>query len=224
VTTRGAGRQAERPAGRGAGPIAGSAGPPKGPAAGGTPPAGAGSANRGRGPSYLKGGIVLAVAVGLGAYLLQLGAPKVGGTSAAANSPAGSTSLTGSGGSTSTTTTAPPASSTTTTAANAPSKTVKVLVANASQTNGVAAYYSGQLSSDGWGTLTPITALTARVTSNVYYASGDRGFASTVASELGLAPTAVQPYGGSTAVRSTTGVQIVVIVGNDLAAKAHPAG
>ncbi len=103
--------------------------------------------------------------------------------------------------------------------------TVKVLVANASQTNGVAAYYSGKLAADGWGTLTPTTATTAESSSAIYYASGQRADALTIAAALGVPSSAVQPLASSVVpVVGATQAAVVVVAGNDLAAKVPPAG
>jgi hypothetical protein len=164
--------------------------------------------------SPLRAIAVLAVAVGLGAYLIDLGAgrhPAASGTST-----------------TTTTTTAPrtgPKSTTTTTTTLAsgvqPSNAVKVLVANASQTNGVAAYYSGKLAAAGWGTLTPVTATTTFPTSSVYYATGDQQAAArAIAAALGISSSAVEPLGPTVPVSSAAGADVVVVVGDDLAAKA----
>jgi hypothetical protein len=195
---------------------------------------------------------VLAVAVALGAYLVDLGAaphasPAAGSSTAssapaarkpapstpASKSPASKSPASGtpasrkalSGGSTS----AKPPSRTTRTAAAVsgvrPSQAVKVLVANASQTNGIAAYYAGKLASAGWGTLTPVTASTAVSTSSVHYAAGQEKAARAVAAALGIPASAVQAIGPTAPVPvpGATGADVVVLAGDDLAAKV-PAG
>lgn len=200
MTTRGAGRPPGRGGQRGGGalvpPWPGSQGSrePKGP----------------RGPlSYPRALAIVVVGIALGAYLLSLG-PGHG----AAAPPTTSTS-----------TTVPPASTTTTTAPGTgstgtkPSTAVKVLVANASETNGIAGYYTSQLASAGWGTLTAVTADTLETTSTVYYASGQQANAALVASELHVASSAVQPLGSTVPLSATTGADVVVIAGEDLAAK-----
>lgn len=99
-----------------------------------------------------------------------------------------------------------------------------MLVANASQTNGVAGYYTSKLSALGWGTASPVTANIATSTSAVYYVSGQQGAAQSVATSLGLSASAVQPVGTQTPVgQLTPGVDVLVVVGNDLAARV-PAG
>jgi LytR cell envelope-related transcriptional attenuator len=158
---------------------------------------------------------VLAVAIALGAYLIDLGAGHHTPASAASTTTR-TTSTT-----TTTSTTAPTTTSTTAPAGAHPSATVKVLVANASQTNGVAGYYTSKLSAAGWGTLTAVTATTSESTSTIYYATGQQQNALAVAATVGASSTAVQAIGATTHVplTSTTNADIVVIVGDDLAAK-----
>lgn len=191
---------------------------------------GAAQAERRDGRSVVKAVALVVAAVALGVYLVQLRPPgSAGGSSASGRSPSetspsGTGTSSGSSTTTSTPTTSPTTTTTTTAAGAGATKTVKVLVANASQTNGIAAYYTNQLASAGWGTLPPVTALTAKTTSAVYFATGDQRFAQAVASELGVASTSVAALGASTPVQGTTAAQVVVVAGNDLAAKAHPAG
>jgi hypothetical protein len=163
----------------------------------------------------LKGVGVLVAAVALGVYLVSLGDGARSLTSAPVSHSSHPVTRT------TPSTTAPPATAPSTTAPPAaqPSTTVKVLVANASQTNGIAAYYSGKLSSAGWGTLTPVTATTAETSSTVYYASGQEADALAVAAALGLPSSAVQPLGGRVPVVGITQADIVVVAGDDLAAK-----
>ena len=167
---------------------------------------------------------MLAVAVGLGAYLVVLGggryAPASGASRAVTSARAPATAS--SSPTTSPPTTSPPASGASTGAH--PSPTVKVLVANASQTNGVAGYYSGKLSAEGWGTLAPITAATAETSSAAYYASGRQQDALAIAASIGIPSSAVQSLTSSVVpVVGATQADVVVVVGNDLAAKV-PAG
>jgi len=194
----------------------------------GAQPLGRGAPSPGWSP--LRALLVLAIAVALGAYLIDLGAghhtPVSGASSSSTTGTTTITTTTTTTTSTTTTTTAGGGSTTTTTTAPAgvhPNTTVKVLVANASQTNGVATYYSQKLATAGWGTLTPVTATTARSTSTIFYATGQKRDALAVATALGLPTSAVQPLGGTVPVLSTAGADIVVIAGNDLASKV-PAG
>ena len=172
--------------------------------------------NGGHGPdgpgnplSYAKALAIVVVAVALGVYLLSLG--KGHGASATATR----TTPPSTAPSSSTTTSAP----TTTVPTAAPSKSVGVLVANASHTTGIATYYSGKLASAGWGTVTPENATTVTTTSTVYYAAGQQADANAVATELGLPTTDVQPLGSTVPVVNLAGADVVVIAGEDLAAK-----
>jgi hypothetical protein len=161
---------------------------------------------------------VLAVAVGLGAYLIDLGAGRHAPTSAA-SSASTSTSTTTSTSTSSTSTTTSTTTTTTVPSGAQPSKAVKVLVANASETNGIATYYAQKLASAGWGTLTPVTATTTVSSSSVYYASGEQPAARSVAAELGIPSSAVEALGSTVIVASTTGAGVVVVAGDDLAAE-----
>ena len=182
----------------------------------GQPPQQGPGDDRGGGFSFPKAILLVLAAVALGAYLLQLGP--------AHTAPAASTTPTPStfpvAGTTTTTTTAP---SSTTTTLERPTHSVKVLVANASSANGVAAAYTHELASAGWGTLTPVSALTVASTSTVYFATGQEPAAQAIASALGLSATAVQPIGPTVPLQTTGGADVVLIVGADLAARA-PAG
>jgi hypothetical protein len=100
---------------------------------------------------------------------------------------------------------------------------VKVLVANASTTNGVAAGYSTALQHAGWTVLPPVTAKPpAEATSSVYYATNKRSDADAVAAALGVPASAVLPVSPATPVAVTTGADVIVLVGSDLAAKTPP--
>lgn len=178
------------------------------PAHGGGPDARGGN-GAGGGNGAAKAVVLAVVGVVLGVLLLQAGQ---GHPSGSATSPPTS----------STTTTVPVKGTTTTTTAAAPSQAVKVLVANASNTDGVAAYYTSKLSGAGWGTLTPTTATTEVTTSAVYYASGQQAAATAIAKTLGLDASVVQALGTQTPVQDTTGADVVVVVGNDLAAQMAP--
>lgn len=219
MTTRGAGR----PPGLGGAQSYGSAGAPIGSEAprGAGGPHGPQGMHRPRGPngpngphvpfSYPKALVIVVVAVVLGAYLLSLG----NGPHGAASPPT-----------TTTPTTAPPSSTTTTAPASTtsaqakPSKSVTVVVANASHTNGIAGYYTTTLAKDGWGTLTAETATTVETTSIVYFAPGQQANADVVASELHLPATDVHALGATVPVPSTSGADVVVLAGLDLASKA----
>lgn len=179
---------------------------------------------------------VAVVAVALGAYLVALGggphspasaASHAASTSASAK-PSTSQPTTSQPPTSQPTTSQPPTTSSTPSGASStarPSGTVKVLVANASQTNGVAAYYSGKLAAAGWGTLTPTTATTAEASSAIYYATGQQQDALAIAAALGIPSSSVHPLASSIVpVLSATLADVVVVAGNDLAAKVPPAG
>ena len=169
---------------------------------------------------------VAVVAVALGAYLVALGGGPHSPASAASH--AASTSAPAKPTTSQPTTSQPPTTSSTPSGASStarPSGTVKVLVANASQTNGVAAYYSGKLAAAGWGTLTPTTATTAEASSAIYYATGQQQDALAIAAALGIPSSSVHPLASSIVpVLSATLADVVVVAGNDLAAKVPPAG
>jgi len=119
------------------------------------------------------------------------------------------------------TTTVPRVVPTTTT--TVPHRDVKVLVANASTTNQVAAGYSTVLQQAGWTVLAPVTAKPPpRATSSVYYASGRRDEALAVAAAFGLPASAVLPLSSATPVSNVDGADVVLVVGSDLAAKTPP--
>ena len=119
--------------------------------------------------------------------------------------------------STTTTTTAPSRSTTTTTLATHPPASVKVLVANGTTTKGVAGLLATKLHTDGYDTLAPTNTTSGASASAVYYASGYQGDADAVASASGLTSASVLPLTSSAPV-PTSGAEVVVVVGPDLAA------
>lgn len=157
----------------------------------------------------------MVVAVGLGAYLIDIDAPHVPASPTSSNT-APHTQTTAA---TSTTTTIPGTSTTTAPTGARPSPTVKVLVANASQTNGIAAYYTGKLSAAGWGTLTPATADSTEASSAVYYSSGEKPYALAIAAALGVPSSSVGALTPAVPVSTTANAEILVVAGDDLAAK-----
>lgn len=116
-----------------------------------------------------------------------------------------------------TTTTRPRASTTTT--STVPRSSVHVLVANGTTVANQATNYSQALSSQGWNTLPPVDTTQQVAASAVYYAAGQQAAAESVAAAIGLRSTAVQPLTTSVPVGSTTGADVVVVVGPDLAGK-----
>ena len=110
------------------------------------------------------------------------------------------------------------ASSTTTT--TLPHASVKVLVANGTQTNGAAAHLTQVLQAQGWSMSTPTNTTSQASTTTVYYAPTKQPEAALIASELGVNPSAVQPLTVTAPVPGTTGIDVVVVIGPDLASRA----
>jgi hypothetical protein len=104
----------------------------------------------------------------------------------------------------------------TTTTTAAPSATT-VVVANGTSTNGLAAHYSTVIGAGGWTMKTPIDAATSVPTSAVYYAAGQQQQAGSIATTIGVKPAQVLPITTSTPVTGATGVDVVVVIGADLA-------
>jgi hypothetical protein len=148
--------------------------------------------------------VLVVAAVVVGVLLLHVGQSPSGTT--------GSTPTT-----TSTTTKAGHASTTTTTT---PASAVKVLVANGSTTTGAATFFANELKSDGWSTLTPVTATTHVSASSVYFAAGQEAAAKKVATQLGLKVGVVQALSSSVPVSGATAADVVVVVGPDLGTQA----
>jgi hypothetical protein len=96
---------------------------------------------------------------------------------------------------------------------------VKALVANGTQTSGLAARVSAKLQSAGYSVLPVVNATQQVTTSAVYYASGSTAAATEVASALGLTSAAVHPLSSSAPVSSADGASVVVVAGPDLASR-----
>lgn len=142
-------------------------------------------------------------------------------TSTTAAAAGGSTTTTAAGGAASSTTTSTTttrhghgAATTTTTA---PHASVSVVVANATNTNGLAAHFSTVIGAGGWKMGTPIDASTTQATSTVYYAAGQQAAAQSIANTIGVKSTQVQPLTTAAPVAGVTGTDVVVVVGQDLA-------
>jgi len=120
-----------------------------------------------------------------------------------------------------TTTTHPVAAATTSTVAHA---SVKVVVANGTQMANTAAHFTQQLQLQGWNVGSPQNSTSSTTTTTaIYYAPNKQPAAALIASEIGAPATAVQPLGASPPVASTTGVDVVVVIGADLAGNGFPA-
>jgi hypothetical protein len=108
----------------------------------------------------------------------------------------------------------------TTTTTTIPHAGVKVLVANGTQQNGAAAHFTQVLQAQGWSMGTATNTTAAASTTNVYYAATRQQQGAEIASELGLNPTVVQPLTAAVPVAGTTGIDVVVVIGPDLAGRA----
>lgn len=173
-----------------------------------SPRNGSGGGGVAGGISPVRAFIVLVIFVVAAVALVNVGSrPPVKGAGAAA--PPASTTTT-------TTTKAPPTTTTTT----VPHSQVSVLVANATQTNGLAATESAKLTAQGFAVKTPVDAATTEASSTVYYAAGMQAAGDAVATALGLTSGHVAPLTASVPVTGATGNDVVVVVGSDLAAAA----
>jgi len=125
-------------------------------------------------------------------------------------------------GSTSSTTTTSlhPASTTTSTIAHS---SVKILVANGTQEPNAGAHYAQQLKQQGWTVSIPQNATSAASTTTIYYVPSQQPAAALVASELGVPSTAIQPLTTAAPVANVAGLDIVVVLGPDLAGHGYPA-
>ena len=182
--------------------------------------------------SVVRAAGVLALFVAAVAILVAVGTrPSVSGAPSSAQTTVPTTTPTttpGAGGST--TTTAPAATTTTTTThhgkkgsgsttttTTVPPSTVSVVVANATSTNGLAAHYSTVIGAGGWSMKAPIDAATSEATSAVYYAPGFQPEAAAIASSIGVKSTQVLPVSSATPVSATSGLDVIVVIGQDLA-------
>jgi hypothetical protein len=190
--------------------------------------------------SVLRAALVLAAFVVAVAVLVAIGTrPSVSGVPSPTTTPttvaAGVTTTTAPAGAaargatTTTTTTAPSttttahgtrhhtgASSTTTT--TVPHSSVSVVVANGTTTSGLAAHFSSIIGGSGWNMKTPTNASSPQTTSAVYYATGMQPAAAAIASAIGVKPNQVLPMSSSVPVNAVTGTDVVVVIGQDLAA------
>ncbi len=107
----------------------------------------------------------------------------------------------------------------TTTTTTIPHASVKVLVANGTQQNGAAAHFTQVLQAQGWSMGTPTNTTAAATSTTVYYAPNEQPQGVEVASELGLKSTVVQPLTIAAPVTGTTGMDVIVVIGPDLASQ-----
>ena len=169
-----------------------------------------GSFGRSAGAAMGRGVIVIAGAVLLGIVLLNATDDEPPGSALRAT---GSSSDGGSVSVTTSSTVAP----TTTVALRAP-KDVKVVVANASGTKGVAARVSDLLKPPGYNVLSPTNAPDAK-DSSVLAVAGYEREAAAIATALQLPSTVVKPLPAPAPIPDLRGANVLVIVGSDLLAK-----
>jgi hypothetical protein len=118
-----------------------------------------------------------------------------------------------------TSTTAPKSRSTTTTQATIVpgASSIHVLVVNGTSISGLAGGTATYLRSRGFLTLPAANATTKVTGTQVYAVSGPSSAATTVTNALGLTASTIQPTTAVVPVRSTTGANVVVVTGPDLA-------
>ena len=175
------------------------------------------------GSRWLRGALVVVVAVVIGALLMPSATRAPLAVPASAQSAASSTTTSPSPAAsfpTARSTTTIPAPTTTTTAAPTVvpgASSIHVLVANGTSITGLAGGVASYLRSRGFGTLSATNASTKVSATQVYAAAGQQGAATTVVNALGLPASAVQPTSAVAPVSSTSGATAVVIAGPDLA-------
>jgi hypothetical protein len=118
------------------------------------------------------------------------------------------------------TTSSTAATTATTTTTTIPHASVKVLVANGTQQNGAAAHFTQVLQAQGWSMGTPTNTTAAATSTTVYYAPTEQPQGVEIASELGLKSTVVQPLTITAPVTGTAGIEVIVVIGPDLASQA----
>jgi hypothetical protein len=180
--------------------------------------------------SIVRAAVVLVVFVVAVAVLVAVGTrPTPSSTASTTSTTAASTSSTstpttttpaGGGSTTSTTAKSGHHGGTSTTTTTVPPSTVSVVVANATGTNGLAAHFSATIGAGGWSMKTPVDAATTEATSAVYYAAGMQQPAASIATAIGVKPTQVLPITTATPVNGVTGTDVIVVIGQDLAATA----
>jgi hypothetical protein len=154
-----------------------------------------------------------------GIFILAVGALVLAGVAGAAistymrdhNSPSTASTTTTVGGST-----------TTTTLSVASRGAVAVLVANGTLEANAAGHFTQVLHSQGWNTTTAVNATTQVPATAIYYSPNEQAAAAAIATEIGAAATSVQAMTSSVPVPSTSGLNVVVIIGPDLAAQGFP--
>lgn len=101
--------------------------------------------------------------------------------------------------------------------------TVTVAVANGTQQANVAAHFSQMLQQQGWKVATPQNSTSSASATTIYYAPAQQQAAMEVATELNVPATSVQPLGAAAPIANATGIDVIVVIGPDLAANGFPA-
>ena len=176
--------------------------------------AGDGSFGRSAGVQTIRGGVLLAVAVLVGIFLLHT-APKEG-TAVTSHSPTPvKTTVPRPPATTGPASTVPP----TTAGPRQPSQ-VSVLVVNGTTVAGAAGRIKTQLIQAGYNVVGVGNATTQdNATSSVDFVAGYQAEAQVLATALSLPATAAQPMPSPSPVSDTHGASVVVVVGSDLASQ-----
>ena len=96
-------------------------------------------------------------------------------------------------------------------------------MANGTQEPNAAGHFTQQLQQQGWNVSVPTNTTSAASSTTIYYAPSQQEAAALIASELGVQMTAVQSLSGSAPVASSAGLDVVVVIGPDLAGNGFPA-
>jgi hypothetical protein len=117
-----------------------------------------------------------------------------------------------------TTTTTASQASTTTTAAPRDPRTVKVLAANGTSTNGIGDKLRRKLLAANYDALAAVTATTKVPTTTIYYTPGFESDAQAVAVAIGVPASSVQPLPAKAPVPQLGSANVVVVAGQDVVA------
>ena len=156
-----------------------------------------------------RGVLLVAAAVALGIGVLASVSHGAAPTAAAASTASSSTTTTEVQRQAATTTTTSPATH--------QAGSVKVLVANGTSVPGAAGKLKTKLASDGYDMLSPTDTSSPARASAVYFAAGYQGDAEAIAAAAGLTASVVQALTSPGPVASSSGAQVIVVVGPDLA-------
>jgi LytR cell envelope-related transcriptional attenuator len=124
---------------------------------------------------------------------------------------------------TSTSTTILPSRPLSTTTSTVAHSGVTVLVANGTQEPNAAGHFAQQLQQQGWNVSIPKNTTSAASSTTIYYDPSHQQAAALIASELGVATTSVQPLTAGAPVADPTGLDVIVVIGPDLAGNGFPA-